>query len=1104
MKQILVIDDSFAQQNSIKTILEDILNGFIIHTANNGLEGIETANVHHPDVVLVDAQMPEMNGFQVCKYLKEADGLVDIPVVIISEMEDIQANKVRALQTGAEWFLTRPIDKEELLAVMNAMLKIRELNELRRGEKKQLKQLNSKSKMLQFIAEYAQEVALATPEQLYTTIVSKLKEITGAGEVLLNLYDEQHAELVVTETTLSEERNGVIKKMLGRSIKGLRVPFSNEMAREIGPYYVRWAEGVHEASSGTIPKALSLAIEKLFGLGWFAGIAIMHHDKLLGSLLIAGKRGLPKPDTEALLAYSNATATIMKRVNVEMELLKSKEKYRFLVNSLGEGLIQVDNHDRILFVNPTLCNIFGYQEEELLGQIGYEILIHEDDKRIIIEKNRSRLHLPFEKYEIRGRKKKGEIIWLTITGSAINDEKGNVVGSVGLLMDITERRLAESELRVSEERFKSIISVSNTGAWEYHSDSDYLWCSAEYFSMLGYQPAEFIQNRKQNLTGIWIDLLHPDDRDGASQTFANYLGGGSVGMYESYFRMKHHNGEWVWIWSRGRTLRDKDGKPTSRTLGTHIDITDRKLSEQELVRAKEQAEINERNLELAQEIAQMGSWELDTRTGIFTFTDSFYKIFHTSAVEIGGYQMTADDYIGRFVHPDDASKVAAVTDLSNKADDPNLTKYLEHRILMSDGSVRYISVRYFIVKDENGNTIKTYGVNQDITEKKIAEIELLKAKERAEESDRLKSAFLANMSHEIRTPMNGILGFAQLLKDTSLSDDEQQKYVSLINKSGMRMLNIINDIIDISKIEVGLMKLHLVRSNVIEQLEYIHTFFSPEAEAKGLSLHLNRTLLRNEAIISTDREKLYAILTNLVKNAIKYTHQGKIELGCVRIGDFLEFYVKDTGIGIPMDRQKAVFERFVQADIEDKMAYQGAGLGLSICKAYAKMLGGQIWVESKEGVGSTFFFTIPYQNFHTESNFTASVPPYSSSNNRMKKIKILIVEDDEMSSTILAEYVKEFSSQTLLAYNGKEAVDVCKRTPDIDLILMDIRMPAMGGYEATKLIRRFNKGVIIIAQTAFALSGDREEALESGCNDYIAKPIGRNQLLALIERHFKS
>ncbi|MDM8162142.1 response regulator [Labilibaculum sp. K2S] len=430
----------------------------------------------------------------------------------------------------------------------------------------------------------------------------------------------------------------------------------------------------------------------------------------------------------------------------------------------------------------------------------------------------------------------------------------------------------------------------------------------------------------------------------------------------------------------------------------------------------------------------------------------------------------------------------------------NYVRYHDLPILTNRGQKIQVEFVSNVYVSDNKNVIQCN--IRDITTQIETEKELIKAKEQAEESDQLKSAFLANMSHEIRTPMNGILGFADLLKNPNLTGTKQQQYIQIIEKSGARMLNIINDIISISKIESGLMEVNLSKSNINEQVEYIYTFFKPEIEDKKILFSYKNSLPFSKAFIKTDREKLFAVLTNLVKNAIKYSKKGAIELGYNKKDKYLEFYVKDSGIGIDSNRQEAIFERFIQAEISDKNAYQGAGLGLSISKAYVEILGGKIWVESEKGIGSTFYFTIPYTPELTESVASVYGIPHSEIEVQVKNLNILIAEDDETSDTLISTMLEENSSKISHAKNGLEAIELCRNNADTDLILMDIKMPKMDGYEATQQIRRFNKDVIVIALTAYGLAGDREKAIVAGCNEYISKPIMKKELLSLLQLYF--
>ena len=350
--------------------------------------------------------------------------------------------------------------------------------------------------------------------------------------------------------------------------------------------------------------------------------------------------------------------------------------------------------------------------------------------------------------------------------------------------------------------------------------------------------------------------------------------------------------------------------------------------------------------------------------------------------------------------------------------------------------------------------------------------------------------------------MNGILGFASLLKAKGLTEKERANYISIIEKSGKRMLAIINDLIDISKIESGMKELLMTNFSLNNSMEYIHSFFKPEAEAKDLTLTYKNGTGAEESMIYSDREKLYAVLINLVKNAIKYTNSGAIHFEYEIESDFVKFKVEDTGVGIPDEKLGSIFNRFVQVDSQFSSNYEGVGLGLSITKAYVELLGGKIKVESKREVGSTFYFEIPY--IKGEESITVSDVVNEISEEIMaKKIKILVAEDDRINQKLFTYLLKEVSSELLIAGNGDQALKLLKKNPDVDLILMDLKMPVMDGHEATKIIREQDKELPIIALSAFALETERKKALENGFSCYLSKPINKNELLKTIGKYFE-
>ncbi len=646
-----------------------------------------------------------------------------------------------------------------------------------------------------------------------------------------------------------------------------------------------------------------------------------------------------------------------------------------------------------------------------------------------------------------------------------------------------ERKQAEKALRKSEAIQSKIVSNIGDVIVIIDQNGNNRYKSPNIETLFGWKPEELVGK------STW-DIVHPDDLDSSQKIIAEIaLLPNATATTEIRYRRK--DGVYVWIEiTLVNLLADPD---IQGFLGNYHDITERRLV-QEKIREKDN-EFRKLSSNLPDLIYQF-TRRPDGTYYVPIASEGIKNIFGCSPEDV------IDDFtpIGRVIHPDDAERVIADIEYSAK----HLTYFTcEFRVQIPGKPIQWIYSKSTPEKLADG-IITWYGFNADITERKQAEEELIKAKEKAEESDRLKSAFLTNMSHEIRTPMNGILGFTGLLLEPDLTGDQKEAYIKIVNQSGQRMLNTVNDIVEISKIEAGIVTVNLMEVNVQEHMDELIRFFTPEATKNGLKLSLEKKLPKRGALITTDQNKLDSILTNLIKNAIKYTPAGKIKVGYHEKENMLEFYVKDTGIGIPAERQKVVFERFIQADITTTRQFEGSGLGLAITKAYVEMLGGEIRLESQTGEGSTFFFTLPLNGQVLEETGEKETGNQDEKTNPVKRLNIVIAEDDETSAFYLKTIFKNGHNKIILTKNGHETVEVCRNNPDIDLVLMDIQMPVMNGYDATRKIRTFNKNVIIIAQTAFALEGDNEKVLEAGCNDYISKPINKYVLMTLIQKNFEN
>jgi len=805
-------------------------------------------------------------------------------------------------------------------------------------------------------------------------------------------------------------------------------------------------------------------------------------------------------------------------INSKEDTIESKEQIKLITNSVQDAIIMIDNRGLITFWNPSAEKIFGYEKSEVIGEN-----LH---KLIAPDQHLNSHYSAFSKFqktgegnaigkiiEISALTKEGKEIDIELSLSAVKiKEEWN---SLGVIRDITDRKKSEEIIKESEYCLSRAEKVSKQGNWKLNLNTKEIIPSDGAQLIYGLDKNELTFDDIKNIPlPEYGEVLDKSLNDLITKNIP----------YNIEFKIKRiSDNEIIDIHS----IAEYD-KKNNIVYGVIQDVTEQKQIESKL------KEHQDRLIE-SQRIAKVGSWFIDFKNNWLNWSKECYSIIEIDENIIGENLRTA---LRNKIHPEDVIELDTIFKKSF------VTKEgftFEYRAIL-ENSIKIILLISEPILNSNNELIGTKGTIQDITEQKerekiiksiseelqekneelnlqnkeyqkvsealqIQNVELLNAKYKAEESERLKSSFLANMSHEIRTPMNGILGFTSLLKDHNLSGEDQGKYINIIEKSGERLLNIINDIINISKIEAGHTDVYLSSTSLNDQLKYIKNFFKLEMEQKNLKFIFNEQESDEKDIINTDKEKLYAILTNLVKNAIKFTNDGSIEIGYKIKNDFsfqydeeyVEFFVKDTGIGVKKDHQQLIFERFRQSSESMNRQYEGSGLGLTITKAYVEILGGKIWVESEEEKGSTFYFTIPNNSTKKEEPF---IMEKQTETPKIKNLKVLIAEDDNSSRLLLIEYIKNYSKDILEAENGSVAIDICKNNSDIDLILMDIQMPLINGMDATQEIRKFNKDIIIIAQSAFTLPGDKEKFINAGCNDYLSKPINNNKLLEMINKYF--
>ncbi len=787
---------------------------------------------------------------------------------------------------------------------------------------------------------------------------------------------------------------------------------------------------------------------------------------------------------------------ITERKKTEMALLESEKKYRDLFENMPNGYYRSTANGSFVSVNPAFVEMLGYESSDELMKVDIPTTLYVEPsaREAIITENKNFI----EKAEIYQLKtKSGKVIWVEDNAHYIKDDNGNVLFCEGICRDITERVEAEDALRNSEQRFRTLvesfpdpIALYINGNIVFINDAGLTFLRAKSHDQVLGRPV--------------FDFVHPDSIELAKSRILEAAKERKIAplVEEKFLRLNGDiaNVETVTI------PTFYDGKLALATI-VH-DITDRKKDREKIIKLTKGIEQSPVSVLIT-----------DINGSIEYVNPHFSKVTGYSAEESIGQKpsilKSGDKTVADYKQLWDTILLGNdwQGEFFNKR--KNGEGYWEHAsispIKNSNGEItHFIAVKEDIterkhtelmLKEQNEEIQSQNEEYQEVNERLIqANKELSIAKEHAEESDRLKSAFLSNMSHEIRTPMNAIMGFSKLLCEPEIGDDSRLEFAGILNKSCERLLNTVNDVLDISKIQSGQMEIHHDTFFVEKIFKELKTLYAANFNSKNIAFTYLVDPILYKIRINSDEQKVYQILNNLLSNAYKYTNKGSVLLGSKVLNGWLELYVTDTGIGISKENQKLIFDRFTQENMDFSREQEGSGLGLAISKGLAELLDGRISLKSEKGKGSTFILTLPFNGSQSSSTSGQSATEQNSIAESIHA-KILIAEDDDFSYLLATKILAPHPGiEILRAKTGLEAVSLCRANKSLSLIFMDIKMPEMDGLDATRRIRAFNPTIPIVALTAYALSNDREQALMAGCDEYIAKPYSSEQMVSMLER----
>ncbi len=916
-------------------------------------------------------------------------------------------------------------------------------------------QIVTKSKQHKLIS--WQHKPIISPEGIVTGLLSSGLDISEAKkqEYDLKVSQRQYA-------TLISNLNGIVYRCLNDGFWTMQ--FISDGVQKMTGYtpdelllnaHIAFSDIIYPEDRQRVAKSIRTAVEqnKTFQLEY-------RITKKTGEIIWVTENGQAIVEGDQIQHLEGLITDITKIKEAEIQLLKLSTA----IQQSASSIVITDIKGVIEYVNPYFSEITGYNEKEAIGK---KVSIMKSG--LMSDEHYSQLWETITTGqtwygEFQNRKKSGELFWESAVIAPVKNTEGIISSYIAIKQDITELKQnqtdlinSQKELKVSEALFKALSGAS----FEAIFMSKHGKCIGQNKTaelMFGYSEEEAIGQPEHH----WF-------KDEEKELVNQRLSGGNEEPFEATALRKNGTTFPCEIKTR---VAEYQGNMVLFTAITNIS------------RRKE---------------AQKNLLESEARyRALIQNNTSVMLLFDPENGEIVEANKAASNFYGM---SEEELKKTCIFDIntmnrdeiSEKLNDLRSGKksYFVFKHYTANGEIKDVEL-YTGRMDYQGRELY-FSVIHDITEKLQNQKELILSREKAVESDRLKSAFLANMSHEIRTPMNAIIGFSQLLNDEDITPEESESYINIINKSGSQLLDLIDDIIKISQIEAGIISIQPEDNKLTELLNETYNLFSLTVKQKGIALNLDVPEQQIPSLY-TDASRFKQVMINLLSNAIKFTHQGEVRFGYTVEGEFLQFFVKDTGIGIDPQHFQLIFDRFMQVPQNSTKLYGGTGIGLSISQALVEKMGGKIWLESEVGQGTTFYFTLPNIQHGREKPEIVKNKPDGLLTNKLTGKKVLIVEDEPSNQQLLKLFLQPTHAVLLMCENGLEALEIINHQ-DIDIVLMDIKMPVMNGLEATMKIKKIKPEIPIIIQTAYAMANEREDAFKAGCDAYLAKPVKKVQLI---------